>query len=167
MLAPATGLGSLNDGWPASIFFQVVLRGSSLYLIPIIIVRSIGRYTARFERSEAVENIWVWPIAIPFSVGSEIVKLLMKLFDLFVARMSRKIIAQDEEGTIYTETRPHTRRTKRKDRLAVFVQVKDHTGTHNIRLDPALLKDSELTPHDAIASTFNIEPDEYRPVMQT
>lgn len=167
-LAPYTTSESIPV--PLTIWLQVIVRTCGVYSFPIIIARTINRYTRRFVNSDLMFSIVLWPLAIPAIAASEIAKFLINisrgLFDRLIARLSRKTIVQDENGIVYVEAMPISDRVAIKDRKALFVQVKDHTGTHRIQLDPDLLAD-RFTVRDVIAWTFDINPKQYHPIMQT
>lgn len=142
------------------------------YLPPVILARIYNRYTGRFSATND-EYIYVfWPIVVPLAAVFLSLTFIwdngmITAIDWIVARLSRKIVAEDEMGRVYTQIQPRTNSMNRKDRIAAFVEVEDHTGKHQIRIDPDYLSEGNFSVHGAIALTFGKKSKDYHPKIET
>lgn len=156
---------TMDAAWP------MIGRVLVLYIPPVIIARIYDRYTARFSGSDWSGTYWFWPFILPLALAFYCITFVwdngMAAIDWLVARLSRKVVAESEEGRVYTQIQPRTSSMNRKDRIAVYVEVEDHTGKHPIRIDPDYLDVSNFSVHGAIALTFRKNPGDYNPDIET
>jgi hypothetical protein len=141
-----------------------------VYFPPVIIALIYDRYTGAFDDGDYSGIFWFWPIVLPFVIAYYCITFFwdnwMGGMDWIVALLSRKVVAEDEEGRVYTQIQPRSG-ARRKDRIAAYVEVKDHTGKHSIRIDPDYLKEDDFSVHGAIALTFKKNPKDYHPAIET
>ena len=151
--------------------FPMIGRILVVYIPPVILGRIIDRYSGVFEDRGWGGVYWYWPIMVPIAIlfysSTFFLDNGVGIIDLIVARLSRKVIAEDEEGRVYTQIQPRSNDMRRKDRVAAFVEVEDHTGKHQIRIDPDYLREDDFSVHGAIALTFKKSPKDYHPAIET
>lgn len=135
------------------------IRAAVIWSIPLL----IGTYAERWGWDVLLDEEWyliaflLWPISWPFvAVGILFSRIVVPAMDAGISRLTRKKIHEDGYGILYTQ------RTPDRDSVALFVQVKDETGRHTIRVDRKV-----TTAKEAVAWTFDMKPEEYNPIRQT
>lgn len=134
-----------------------------VYLVGLVAgLYAVHWYAQGEDRSMAVTGAIFWPITVVVLVALVVIYLLIQAWqagnpfvwlDRLIGRLTLKKVAADEYGELWRHAAPRE--------PVVFVRVRDHTGTHDIRVPPIT-----KTARAGVAWTYNMTETEYAPLVR-